>query len=347
MTLTTPYPVTRHETVPPDEARSIAEVLRLVTERMQAQYPTGTVARRDAHPKHHGVVRATLEVQAALPLEYRVGVFAEERHYAAWVRFSNGSGEVQPDSVPDGRGVGIKLLDVPGTKLLADEADARTQDFLFINHDVFFVKDARDYVEFFRIVTRDNLPTRFFLGANPFRWRLKELSNANHTRVQIANPLDVQYWSMVPILMGDRPAKLSVRPCHPRGDRLPAQPGADFLREVMAAQLAAQEVCFDFLVQLQTDSRSMPVEDPRIRWDERQSPYRKVATLRIPVQQFDTPAQMAFAEQLSYTPWHCLPEHRPLGGVNRCRLSVYRDISRIRHAANGVPRLEPTSDEAF
>jgi hypothetical protein len=115
----------------------------------------------------------------------------------------------------------------------------------------------------------------------------------------------------------------------------------------MAAQLATEEVCFDFLVQLQAAPKSMPVEDARIRWEEAQSPYRKVATLRIPVQRFDSPAQMEFAEQLSYSPWHCLPEHRPLGSVNRCRFGVYREISRIRHAANGVPRREPTGDERF
>lgn len=347
MPISSPYPVTRHETVAPDEERAVAEVVRLVMERMHAQYPAGTPARRDAHPKHHGVVRATLEVEPSLPDEYRVGVFAAQRSYPAWVRFSNGSGEVQPDHVPDGRGVGLKLMDVAGSKLLDDEADAMTQDFLFINHDVFFVKDAKDYVEFFRISLRDKIPTKFFLGLNPFKWRLKELKNAKKTRVQIANPLNTQYWSMVPLLMGDRPAKVSLRPTISRATVLPAQPGPDYLREAMSSQLATEELCFDFLVQLQTDSRSMPVEDPRIRWAETQSPYRKVATLRIPVQRFDSPAQMAFAEQLSYTPWHSLSEHRPLGGVNRCRYNVYREISRFRHTANGVPRCEPTGDERF
>ena len=169
MPISNPYPATRHETVPPDEARCVAEVLRIVTERMNAQYPHGTPARRDAHPKHHGVVRATLEVEPGLPPEYRAGVFAQQRSYPAWVRFSNGSGVVQPDKVSDGRGVGIKLMDVPGPKLIDDEADAPTQDFLFINHDVFFVKDAKDYVEFFRIVMRDKLPTKYFIGPNPFK----------------------------------------------------------------------------------------------------------------------------------------------------------------------------------
>ena len=53
----------------------------------------------------------------------------------------------------------------------------------------------------------------------------------------------------------------------------------------------------------------MPVENPTIAWDEAASPFRKVATIRIPAQTFDTPEQMTFCENLSYTPWHALPEH--------------------------------------
>ena len=56
---------------------------------------------------------------------------------------------------------------------------------------------------------------------------------------------------------------------------------------------------------------------------------------------FDSPAQMALAENLSFTPWHSLPEHRPLGGINRARKVAYRTISVFRHQRNGVPREEP------
>ena len=337
-----------HEKIPLGEAEAIDEVRRLVMARMAKQYPPGSgPARRDAHPKHHGVVRAEFIVEGELPSEYRGGIFREARTFAAWVRFSNGSGVVQRDIVPDGRGMAIKLMGVEGRKLLADEADAKTQDFLLINHDVFFVKDARDYVELFRIAERDGVPTRFFLGYNPFKWRLKEFVNANKTRSQIAHPFCAQYWSMVPFLMGERPAKFSARPCNPPSARIPEQPARDYLREAMVHHLDRDGIDFDFLVQLQTDPRRMPVEDPRVRWDESLSPYRKVATVRIKPQKFDTPAQQAFAEDLSYTPWHCIAEHRPLGGVNRCRESVYREISSFRHRANGKPRQEPIGNEVF
>ena len=42
----------------------------------------------------------------------------------------------------------IKLLGVAGEKLLDDEKDATTQDFVLIDHPVFFIKDVADYVPF-------------------------------------------------------------------------------------------------------------------------------------------------------------------------------------------------------
>ena len=82
----------------------------------------------------------------------------------------------------------------------------------------------------------------------------------------------------------------------------------------MSAHLQEREARFDFLVQLQTDPVAMPVEDPTVVWDETASPYQKAATIRIPSQSFESMEQMQFCENLSFTPWHALCEHRPLGG---------------------------------
>jgi hypothetical protein len=91
----------------------------------------------------------------------------------------------------------------------------------------------------------------------------------------------------------------------------------------------------------------MKVEDSKTEWLESEAPFIKVATIHIPQQVFDTEAQMAFCENLSFTPWHALPEHRPLGGVNRVRRIVYEQISKLRHDLNHAPREEPTGDESF
>jgi hypothetical protein len=84
-----------------------------------------------------------------------------------------------------------------------------------------------------------------------------------------------------------------------------------------------------------------------VRWPERLSRAVPVATLRLPRQRFDTPAQLAFAHNLSFNPWHCVPEHRPLGNQNRARRRLYGELSRLRQSMNAAPHREPTGDEVF
>ena len=76
-------------------------------------------------------------------------------------------------------------------------------------------------------------------------------------------------------------------------------------------------------------------------WKESDAPFYQVATLIIPRQRFDTPEQNQFCENLSYSPWHALPEHRPLGGTNRVRKIIYDRISQVRHDMNDTPVQEP------
>ena len=62
-------------------------------------------------------------------------------------------------------------------------------------------------------------------------------------------------------------------------------------------------------------------------------------------EEFSTPARDAFGEHLSFIPWHALPEHKPLGAVNRIRRVVYASVSKLRHQHNGVARREPEPDD--
>ena len=72
-----------------------------------------------------------------------------------------------------------------------------------------------------------------------------------------------------------------------------------------------------------------------------------VATLRIPSQKFDSKAQFAFGDNLSYTPWHCLPEHRPLGNQSRARRRMYWELCKLRQTMNDKPHIEPDGSEVF
>jgi hypothetical protein len=82
----------------------------------------------------------------------------------------------------------------------------------------------------------------------------------------------------------------------------------------------------------------MPIEDPTIEWSEKDSPFIPVAKIQIGAQ---VPEQGEACEIRSFTPWHSIAEHRPLGGISRVRKDVYLEISKLRHQLNGQPRIEP------
>ncbi len=326
------------------EAELIAQIVSLTRAKLLAGYTPGSgPLHRDAHPKSHGCVFAKFIVPADLPAYLRVGLFAMPRTYYAWIRYSNGAPSEAPDSRPDVRGMAIKVMGVPGIKLLEDELQATTQDFVVCNHHSFFVKDAADYVSFVSNFMNGKPLSFIFPELNPLKWRLREVWNlANGLLKSIPSPTEIRYWSQTPYLFGHTPVKYSVVPCSV--PKVPALPKSDNrLRKTLVAQLATGDVELDFMVQLQGSPLTMPIEDPRIRWSESKSPFVKVAKIVIEAQEFDTPERREFDENLSFTPWHALPEHEPLGGINRARRAVYQAISRLRHETNGVARVEPTA----
>ncbi len=116
----------------------------------------------------------------------------------------------------------------------------------------------------------------------------------------------------------------------------------DFLRTAMIAQLDPQThsrdemAVFDFAVRIRDAPRPEDVEDASLLWDGPRDIQVSLARLEIPVQTFDEAAQRYKGEKASFSPWHCLPEHRPLGGLNRMRLAVYRASLDVRRRLNMV-----------
>jgi hypothetical protein len=326
----------------PDEKVLAQAIAANIEQSIRKQYRLGD-ARRDAHPKAHGCVRAEVHVLESLPDRLAKGIFIPGTTYQAWIRFSNGSADAtKADIKGDARGMAIKVLGVPGIKLLADEDRATTQDFIMINHPVFFANDPARYLS---LIQDQNSNSFFRKLLIPFALGLKGTLIALKTNSsKISNPLQTRYWSMVPYQLGigaDRDAvKFSARSCSATMDPMPDVPGHDFLRAALRNTLQTADACMEFLVQPRT-SDSMDVEDSMTEWKEDRAPFYQVATIRIPQQVFDTPEQNAFCENLSFSPWHALPEHKPLGVTNRLRKIIYDQISRTRHEMNSIKRQEP------
>lgn len=327
------------ESIPAGEAGRIQDLAARLKAKIIRENAHG-IMRRDAHPKMHGVVKAEFTVEPGLAPELQIGLFSQPQTYQAWIRFSNQSPSRGPDSERDIRGMAIKLMGVPGEKLLEQQKHAQTQDFILISTDVFVTRDVAQFDDLIKAMTGSLWAKVWFFGLH---WRV--IRNLVRSMRKFANPLQIRYFSTTPYLFGATAAKYSAIPRIDRPDTVPLNPADDYLRTAMVNQLAREEAVFDFAVQLQTDAQAMPIEDPGRAWSEAASPWRKIATIRILRQEFDSDEQRTFGENLSFTPWHSLPAHRPLGGINRARRIVYDLISAFRHEYNQAPREEPTGWE--
>jgi hypothetical protein len=328
------------------EKEAIRRIRQLIERQVLAAYKNGQrPAQRDAHAKQHGCVRASFTVSASLPPALRQGIFASAHTFHAWIRLSNAVGTDDREGLA--RGMAIKLLGVPGKKILPDEADETTQDFLLVNYPVFNVRTASDYVDFLTKSDAGQLP--LFFRTHPDSERITSAVAAQ----PINNPLLQRYFSMTPYALGRIKVKYSAKPVSCVSRRvLHDETGAhsaspDYLRAAMKATLDSGSSCFVFMVQRETDPATMPIDDSTVLWSEKSSPFVEVASITIPEQRFDSAEQQDLCENLSYTPWHALPEHHPLGTINRIRRVVYDAISSLRHRLNGIPRQEPSGDEKF
>ncbi len=354
----------------PDQAIADTLAATLEHEIVRDHPPDRRPALRDAHPKAHGCVRATFRVESDLEEDLRHGVFKPGQEYQAWIRFSNAL-KVRHDLVRDARGMAIKLLAVG----IDNETPGWTsQDFLLVTHHAFFIADAKEYLDFpatvFSVKPAIALYvrlTRFFFGISPPRFRWRGAWAVARSQRWTSSPLVLRYFSQVPFRMGPHgQAKFCAVPRQGPGIlgglgyfflvlaySVPMPPGMkerafrrskDLLRQRLRHSLAQRPALFDFCVQLRSDPDEMPLDDATVPW--RHSAFRKVATIEIPPQESDTEDRMALAEHLSYSPWHALPDHKPLGSINELRRTVYQRIATLRHDLNHKKLRDPRPNES-
>jgi len=323
------------ECPPPDEQRAIDRLIDDLRAKLARDYAGGKTL-RDGHPKMHGLLKATFRVEPNLPGAFAIGLFAQPKEYAAWVRLSNESGSVEHDKDADVRGAAIKLVGVDGFKLLDGQESCRTHDFVLTTREGFVTRDAAEFSDLIHAMVRGPAALVAFMLTHP-RVALAVLrSRKRHTDL-----LGLRYFSGVPYLLGTSAVKYSLVPQAGSPRATPDRSHHDFLREALKDTLSRQSVRFDFCVQAHRQPSASAIEDSRVPWSETETTLQKVATLEILQQDFDTSARQEQGENFSFNPWRCLPEHRPLGGVNRARRQVYPALSATRHGRNAAPSSEP------
>jgi hypothetical protein len=371
-----PMPPLEH--VLPEEPGQIDKIIRLTRQQLEKRYPKGSPALRAQHAKAHACVSGTMTVRQEIPQDRRRGVFAHPgQKYDVWVRYSNAAAIPGPDSVVSGgaiaahasRGMAIKILNVAGAALMPTRGSV-DQDFLMVNHPVFPFANVADYEAITQVLADDgDKPDRFFvervhklsdgspdLGDPVTRRTLRTLGIVK--RIQSlsgtaqppafqrppACPTDNQYFGGAPFLFGDdKVMRVRVTPTSAASDAQIDPGDRDYLRTVLQARLraAAAVVAFEFQVQIRdagTLAVDTDIEDASVDWDETKYPFETLADLIIPPQDFDTAERRAQCEALSFSPWHGISEHRPLGGINRLRRAVYEASAVYRQASSASHR---------
>ena len=328
-----------------NEQDNLQDIIKKVREAsLKAQKEKGPKLRQ-LHSKSHGLVQASLIVEENLSEDYQVGVFAAPGHeYEAWVRFSNASaperrGVLQADTVGDARGFAIKVNSVEGDFVPSDEQG--TQDFVFINHPIFFLPDVQGYIDMAQLrglkqkqEAGETLSADEIQALQALAQKLApSLAIGEEIRQKkVGNPLNIGYWSTTPSRFDNRFIKFSVRPHNLETPPCQLPDSPNYLREAMISHLteAGQSSSFDFLIQFYVDEDMTPIENPMKEWKVR---WEKVATLTIPPQEFDSDERKQFDESLSFNPWHTLQVHEPAGSINLARRSIYEAGTQARREA--------------
>lgn len=335
------------ERIDPDEEESLDRIIDLMSDQMRGHFRPGAYE-RGGNTKTHGIVRATVTIRDDLPEHCRKGIFAKPKSYPAYVRFSGPGPDVPADIEDVGfTSMAVKVMGVPGKKLWDEEN--HTQDFISICTPTFVTPNTRENakLQYWSLL---DMPIYYFI--NPFDSHFLDFFMQSLWNETQYNPLGQRHWSCVPYLLGDGQAMMfSFVPRAKVDTRIPGVPFGrvpfNYLRDNMVSTLQRTDVEFDLMIQLQTDAQRMPIENASVRWPEKLSPFIPAATVHIPKQTFNSPGQFEFAKRIKMNPWHCLPEHRPLGNQSRARQRMYQELSRFRQQMNQVDHLEPTGDEVF
>lgn len=311
------------ESISPGEEELAARFVEFMKASTLRRQPAG-MRRRFNQGRATACVDAHFDVLPDLPPELRVGLFAAPRTYGATIRFANASS--QSDREPDIRGMSIRLFHVAGENLTAGVTD---QDFVLNSHPVMMAPDTRGFLELLQANEAGGFRRAMYFLTHPRALRAASAARNNPTC-----HLDLSYWSATPYLFGrGRAVKYIARPASPRRSPKPETLTDTYLQDAMRVRLEECDTTFDFMVQFHVDRRRTPIEDASVEWLPKVSPYVRVARIRIPCQAVGDPAREALGEQMAFSPWHCLADHRPLGGMNRARRDIYEAMARFRAQA--------------
>ena len=99
---------------------------------------------------------------------------------------------------------------------------------------------------------------------------------------------------------------------------------------------------WEIRAQLCTNLDEMPVEDASIVGPEKKSSYRGIGRITVkPQTAWNAARSAAVDDGMSFSPWHGLAAHQPLGSIMRVRKMAYEMGRRFRAENGGRTIKEP------
>jgi hypothetical protein len=338
--------------------QQLIETLRGISE---TTYKDSGHALRSVHAKSHGLLRAELQVIEGLPPTLAQGIFAQGGKYPVVMRYSTIPGDLLDDSVSTPRGLAVKVVGVPGERLPGSENDT-TQDFVLVDGPAFAAPNAEKFLGNLKLLAKTTDKAQGLKKALSATFRGIEAAIESvggksglittlggHPEDHI---LGETFYSQAPIRYGDYVAKVSVAPLSTEllalaNTSLNVNGKPNGLRDAVRELFAVHTGVWELRVQLCTDLKTMPVEDASVAWPEDQSPYIPVGRITAPPQDTWSDANIkAIDDGMSFSPWHGITAHQPLGSVMRARKSAYKISAEFRGQRNGCPMHEPRRDAA-
>jgi hypothetical protein len=340
----------------PNEAETTRELVDTLKKINSITFSDEKHGLRPVHAKSHGLLRGELTVLDGLPPELAQGLFAQPQKLPVVMRFSTVPGDLLDDKVSTPRGLAIKIIGVDGPRVQGSEGDI-SQDFVMVNGPAFGAPDAAHFLNSLKLVASttdksESLKIAFSALARGTEKVVEALGGKSGTLLAMGGQpethvLGDSFFTQVPLLHGHYIAKLCVVPASPEltaltGKKVDLSDRPNGLREEVVKFFQAHAAVWEVRVQLCRNLSEMPIEDASVVWPEELSPYIAVARITVdPQTAWSEQRAKVVDDEMSFSPWHALAAHRPLGSVMRVRKIIYDVMSKVRAAQNGMQIQEP------
>lgn len=302
-------------------------------------------ARRPVFLRTHGIIKGTLTFNDDIPPALQHGLFSTPgSQHPVYVRYSSDLSDGRPDWEST-IGIGIKIFNVPGTKVISDDG-ADTADLLLQNVPFFFVDNARQMCEF----------TKASFEGWGDEWVRRFAPDTNHLLDNMAKPirsvLETQLWSVLPFQLGNHYCKYILSPGTSTFAGDPDINDPNFLATDLAARMAKGHVTLDIYIQPRPDAthygdayldEHFPLDRATVIWDEKIAPPIHVATILLPQQDIRQQEQEVYGDWLAFNIGRVPETNRPVGSLAEARMVVYQASADYRRSQNGQPVSEPSA----